>query len=137
MDRSAGGFQREGAKAQRPSAAKPQPKNSNRSKLRKRRRKNFARNAQFLQIALQRGFLQSALRTPDSPPDPFPLQNVKEQARGRHADCILPRYYGTANKNRKIFLRAEAFFMPGGGFSGFFFSRRGITPQMPTSAGWP
>ncbi len=33
---------------------KPQPKNLNRSKLRKQRRKNFVENAQFSEIALQR-----------------------------------------------------------------------------------
>jgi hypothetical protein len=64
-------------------------------------------------------------------PGPFPLQNVKEQARGRPTGSILPRYYGTANKNRKIFSGARAVFVPGGEFSGGFFSRRGTTPQMP------
>ena len=32
-------------------------------------------------------------------PGPFPLQNVKEQARGRRTDSTLPRYHGnTSNK---------------------------------------
>ena len=43
-------LQRKGAKAWR---GKPQPKNLNRSKLRKQRRKNFVENAQFSEIALQ------------------------------------------------------------------------------------
>jgi len=66
---------------------------------------------------------------------PFPLQNVKEQARGRQADSILPRYYGNSNNKCKMFSRAQAVFMPGGGFSGGFFSRSGPTPQRPISSG--
>jgi hypothetical protein len=62
------------------------------------------------------------------------VQNVKEQARERHTESILPRYDGTANINRKIFFHGKAVFMPGGGFSGGFFSRRGTTPQMPISS---
>jgi hypothetical protein len=42
---------RKGAKAQ---LGKPQPKNLNRRKRRKQRGKNFAENAEFSQIALQR-----------------------------------------------------------------------------------
>jgi len=53
LPRMARGFltqRRKGAKAQR---GQPQPKNLNRSKQRKQRRKNFAKNAQFSGIALQ------------------------------------------------------------------------------------
>ena len=53
-DQSTQGFltqRRNGAKAQR---GQPQPKNLNRSKQRKQRRKNFAKNAQFSEIALRR-----------------------------------------------------------------------------------
>jgi hypothetical protein len=44
-------FQRQAAKSQR---GKPQPKKLNRRKQRKQRGKNFAENAEFSQIALQR-----------------------------------------------------------------------------------
>jgi hypothetical protein len=36
-------------------------------------------------------------------PAPFPLQNVKEQARERHTGSILPRFYGITSINWKIF----------------------------------
>jgi hypothetical protein len=63
----------------------------------------------------------------------FPLPYVKEQARERHTGSTLPRYYGNANNNCKMFFHAKAVFMPGREFSGGFLSRRGTTPQMPIS----
>jgi hypothetical protein len=63
-------------------------------------------------------------------PGPFPLQNVKEQARGRNTDSTLPRYHGTTNNNCKIFFGARAVFMPGCEFTGGFFPRGGTTPQI-------
>jgi hypothetical protein len=68
---------------------------------------------------------------------PFLLQNVKEQARERHADSILPRYYGNTSNKCQIFFRAEAVFMPGREFSGGFFPRRGTTPQIQISSDCP
>jgi hypothetical protein len=65
------------------------------------------------------------------PAAPFPLQNVKEQARGRPTDSILPRYYGTSNNKCKKFFHAKAVSMPGREFSGGFFPRRGTTLQIP------
>jgi hypothetical protein len=47
------GFSHSRQKAQKAQRGKPQPKNLNRSKQRKQRRKNFARNAQLSDIALQ------------------------------------------------------------------------------------
>jgi hypothetical protein len=47
-------------KAQMAQGGKPQPKNLNRSKQRKQRKKNFAKNAQFSGIALH-AFSQRSL----------------------------------------------------------------------------
>jgi len=49
----------------------------------------------------------------------------------------IPGYFGNANNNCKIFFRAKAFLMPGREFSGGFFPRRGITPEMAISWGRP
>jgi len=54
-------FQRQAAKSQR---GKPQPKKLNRRKQRKQRGKNFAENAEFSQIALQRAQPQANRELP-------------------------------------------------------------------------